>query len=104
MSKVFAYLISFFILFLLIAGNRLVFWSWFRFLQWTRRKLVRQFTLSHIMMLVLLFWLCAVVWMVYQVTWGMPKNLSGVNQAKEAATWTSPLLQWGPRKRIYNDG
>lgn len=99
MSKVFAYLISFFILFLLIAGNRLVFWSWFRFLQWTRRKLVRQFTLSHIMMLVLLFWLCAVVWMVYQVTWGMPKNLSGVNQAKEAATWTSPLLQSGTSEK-----
>ncbi|MFD1434898.1 HAMP domain-containing histidine kinase [Kroppenstedtia eburnea] len=101
MSTAFAYLISFFILYLLIAGNRLVFWSWFRFLQWTRRKLVRQFTLSHIMMLILLFWLSAVVWLVYQVTWGMPKNLGGVNQAKEVAAWTAPLFKPGtPEKDL----
>ncbi|QKG85639.1 hypothetical protein GXN76_15085 [Kroppenstedtia pulmonis] len=92
-SKFISYLAIFVFSFLFIAGNRLLFRSWFHFLKWVRRKLVRQFTLSHIMMLVLLFWLSAFVWLVYQVTWGMPKNLGGVNQAKEVAAWSGPLLQ-----------
>ncbi len=76
-----------------IIGARLFTWLVAIFYEWVSRRLVRQFTLSHIGMLIIVFWLSGLFAFIYMAAWNLPNKVQGIEEVENVAKWTAPLIE-----------
>ena len=92
-ATVAVYLVVYAIWVISILGARLFFWLMALFYEWVSQRLVRQFTVSHVGMLVLVFWISAVFAFLYMAGWNLPNKVEGVEEVEAVAHWTAPLIE-----------
>lgn len=87
------YIIAGILLVIAIIGARLFTWLVAIFYEWVSRRLVRQFTLSHIGMLIIVFWLSGLFAFIYMAAWNLPNKVQGIEEVENVAKWTTPLIE-----------